>query len=113
MQYVKKTIVTYSDHQWHVNKWQLFQFLSLSDNNGHLVTAQNGYNAGMNIKSWQHGSYVWIRITVLTSPKHYPVESNIMQWILLLLSYLVPLISNNQNIYKFEHYSCIYNKHFT
>jgi len=69
----KKTIVTYSDHQW-----QLFQFLSLSDYNGHLVPAQNGYNAGMNIKSWQHGSYVWICITVLTSQKYYPVESNLM-----------------------------------
>jgi hypothetical protein len=52
--------------------------LSLSDYNGLLVPAQNGYNAGMNVKSWQHGSYVWIHITVLTSPKYYHVESNIM-----------------------------------
>jgi hypothetical protein len=52
--------------------------LSLSDYNGHLVPPQNGYNAGMNIKRWQHGSYVWIHITVLTSLKYYPVERNIM-----------------------------------
>jgi len=52
--------------------------LSLSDYNGHLVPAQNGYNAGMNIKCWQQESYVWIHVTVLTSPKNSPVESNIM-----------------------------------
>lgn len=29
-----------------------------------------------------------------------------------VVSHLVPLISNNQNINQFEHYPCIYNKHF-
>jgi hypothetical protein len=52
--------------------------LSLLDYNGHSIPAQNGYNADINIKRWQHGSYVWISITVLTSPKYYPVKSNIM-----------------------------------
>ena len=108
VQYVtKKAKVIYSYHQWHANKWQLFQFLSLSDYNGPLIPAQCKHEY-KKLAEWKLcvDQYYSADLTkILSCRKQHHVVG------IIGVSCLVPLINNTQNTYQFEHYPCIYNKH--